>query len=620
MGYVKRELVDGVTPIDKDLIGHIQDGVVALDRQLSGNIIDPSSPTSAPASWTHNTDGSWGVKNSNYENLRFDADLSAGVTVTFSMYAEITSGGYQATIRDSANTTLKTLLIASGENSFSYDISAAGTYSFRICGNTTENEATFSDLCVKSEKAASGTEDSGIPSEYITEAVEVGAECLDLDADLRILLFSDNHDYTANKYKKYGAIMDQGVFDYSIGLGDYVDYSHIAKPLARAKLLASLNYAGRRPNQFYALGNHDVGICGVNAGTDELDVVMSPKESFDVHCRHLKNNSGAVFNNADPYGCYYYVDDEASKIRLIILNTCDIFNHNPTEATEDMTFEEYQASAPYIRYQQQLRISQTQLDWIAHSALNFMDKENPTEWSAMLFGHWYNAYGSSNSKNILHSILVAAKNGTSLTKSVDVSTRLTMTEEGVYSKEVDTSITDTYSVDVDYTEQGAIDVIGFMFGHDHVDTTMLTDGIRYVEVRCDNSGVDDFYIAPWTEDIGQETYHFYTPKGTIFSFKRSSSTPITDIGYIGFNYYWFAAGGTWPITVFDKDGLRKSSISGVTQVTAVPDGSIEITGFVRERGDTLVGEESCEILCVNKKKRTLTFIPYGTATKRTLTY
>lgn len=619
MAYVKRTLVEGETPLNKDLFDHIQNGIAALDRALSGNLIDAASPTSAPAAWTQNDDGSWSVKDSNYSNLRFDANIPANGTVTFSMKAEIESGGYQATIRDDANTTLKTLQIASGENSFSYDVTTAGTYSFRICGNTTTNAAIFTDLCVKYEESAGTSNDSDISSEYVEEAVSVGAECLDEAADLRILLFSDNHDYTANKYKKYDSIMEQGLFDYSVGLGDYVDYSHIEKPLARAKLLASMNHAGRRPNQFYALGNHDVGICGVNAGTDELDVVMSPKESFDVHCRHLKHPSGINFNPADPYGCYYYVDDEASKIRLIILNTCDIFNHDPAEATEDMTFEEYQATAPYIRYQQQLRISQTQLDWIAHKALNFMDKNAPGEWSVMLFGHWYNAFGSSNN-NILHSILCAVKDGTALQKSVSVSTRLTMTDVGVYSKEVDSTIADTYSVDVDYTEQGAINVIGFMFGHDHVDTTMLTDGIRYVEVRCDNSGIDDFYIAPWTEDIANETYYFYTPKGTIFSFTRTSSTPITDIGYIGFNYYWFAAGGTWPITVFDRDGLRKSSISGVTQVDAVPDGGIEITGFVRERGDTLVGEESCEILCVNKENRTLTFIPYGTATKRVVTY
>ncbi len=617
MAYVKRTLVDGETPINKELLDHMQDGIVALDKQLSGNIIDASSPTSAPASWKQNADGSWEATNSNYENLRWDAELDGKGTVTFSMDVEVVSGNFQATIRDSSNTTLKAeQFSASGSYALSYDIDTAGTYSFRVSGANATNNAVFTNFVVKFV-AAEGSSDGFAP--YAEEAVSVGAECLDEDADLRILLFSDNHDYTASKYKKYDSIMGQGIFDYSIGLGDYVDYSHIAKPLARAKLLASMNLAGRRPNQFYALGNHDVGICGVNAGTDELDVVMSPKESFDVHCRHLKSNPNVHFNPADPFGCYYYVDDEATKIRLIILNTCDIFNHNPTEYSEGLSFEEYQATAPYIRYYQQLHLSQTQLDWIAHEALNFKDKDTPGDWSVMLFGHWFNVFNSS-SKNLLHSILVAAENGTALTKSVEVSTRLTMTEEGVYSTAIDGTIVDTYSVDVDYTEQGPVDIIGFMYGHDHVDATSLSDGIRYVEVRCDNSGVDDYYIAPWTEDIGQETYYFYTATGKLFTFTRTSSTPITDIGYIGYNNYWFAAGGTWPITVFDKDGMRKSSISGVTEVTEVPEGGIEITGFVRERGDTLVGEESCEILCVNKKTRTLTFVPYGTATKRVLSY
>lgn len=621
MAYIKKPLVDNETVIDKELLDHIQDGIVELWKQIegAGNLIDENTPTSAPSSWAQSSEG-WVATNSNYENLRFDAALEAKKQVAFSFVAQIQSGGFNATIRDGSNTTLVSSVVNNGSNTLRYEVEQAGTYSFRIAGNSASNKATISQIKVAYEETSEGDNDeNGLPAEYVEEAVRVAHECLDLDADLRILLFSDNHDYTPNKYKKYTAIMEQGVFDYSVGLGDYVDYSHIEKPKARVKLLESMNYAGRKPNQIYALGNHDVGICGVNAGTDSLDVVMTPKESFDVHCRHLKNNPNVHFNPADPFGCYYYVDDEVAKIRLIILNTCDIFNHTRTEPTEDMTFEEYQATAPYIRYQQQLRISQEQLDWIAHKALNFIDKDIPGDWSVMLFGHWSNPYGSS-SKNILHSILVAAKNGTSLTKSVDVSTRLTMTEQGVYSKTVDSTITDTYSVEVDYTEQGAIEIIGFMFGHDHVDTTSLTDGIRYVEVRCDNSGVDDFYITPWTEDIGNETYYFYSASGKLHTFTRSSSTPITDIGYIGYNNYWFRAGGTWPITVFDKNGLRKTSISNVNTVTEVPANGIEITGFVRERGDTLVGEESCEILCINKKDRTLTFIPYGTATKRILTY
>ena len=36
MSYTKREVVDNLTPLNKDLFDHIQDGIVANDKAIGG--------------------------------------------------------------------------------------------------------------------------------------------------------------------------------------------------------------------------------------------------------------------------------------------------------------------------------------------------------------------------------------------------------------------------------------------------------------------------------------------------------------------------------------------------------------------------------------------------------
>ena len=452
---------------------------------------------------------------------------------------------------------------------------------------------------IDDQMVTSGTaaEDMGA---YEQEAERVNNCIAQRNPDLSILLFADNHTYAREKYMKYSRIMSQGVIDYQIGLGDFVDYSHASKAVASKHLADCIQKAGKKPNCFYAYGNHDVGICGVNTGGTGLDVVMTPKENYTIFGAHLADNKNVVVDAKNPYGGYYFVDDEKSKIRMIILNTSDVFR------------EENGAYA-YFRYKSTLRVSQTQLTWFAETALSFGDKKNPSDWAVIVFGHEYNPYWGN---LILLEILEAVQEGKAFRKTSTVYQRLAENGDGTYGPEVNTVHGDTYSVDVDYAVQGPVTVMGFIHGHNHVDTQSVICGINCIQVRCDSGELDRYYMAPCEAGL-KGNFYFKDKSGHIYTFESSE---IADAASIGYNYYWTDAKMTpAPISVFDKRGIRITSVSCKYSET-VPKGAAQITGFVAERDGSSVANESCEVLCIDKESRTLTFVPYGTGTQRMVPY
>ena len=558
------------------------------------NLIDVAAPTSANKDiWSYDN-GVWTMTNSNYANLRYDVFLEADTKIVFSFDFEILSGKINATIRTLDNQFLVTKNFdKDGKAVLQYTIAESGTYRFQICGTSAE-------ACAKISSISVAVYVPELPSEYSEESLRVINEVEALDPNLSILLFADNHSYEENKYFKYPGIMKYGVVDYQIGLGDYVDYSHSPKSTAKKLLENCISLSGKEANCFYLYGNHDVGICGVNGGSNSLDVVMTPEENYDIFVKHLESNENVHVDPLNPHGGYYYVDDESAKIRMIILNTSDIFNENSEIPS-------------YIRYQQTLRVSQTQLTWFASKALDFSDKTNPSAWSVIVFGHEYSPYGN---QLILFDILAAAQNGTAIEKSITVYKRLTEIDDGNYINTIDTENGDIYSVSMDYSKQGPITVIGFIHGHNHVDNNSIISGINRIQVRCDNGSIDRYYIAS-LNGLSEGKYYFKDIDGHIYVFSCNS---IPDAAAVGYNYYWTSAKMTpAPIAVFDKNGLRLKSIS-CSYSEEIPEDAVEITDFVSERDESLAGKESCEILCIDKEAATITFIPYGTGTQRTFSY
>ena len=434
---------------------------------------------------------------------------------------------------------------------------------------------------------------------YIKETAEVMEGILDETSHLRLLCFADPHDFSLYKYLKYDEIMSRGVVDYLVGLGDYVDYANRGwdKSTYKKSLLDAINKAGREANCIYVTGNHDVSMKpGATIGSSDISLVMKPMECFDVFYRHLKSKGDIVVDSENPYGCYFYIDDVVSKTRMIVLNSNEICNDDGT-----VTW-----------YFEQTRMSQRQLDWFSKTALHVEEDG----WSVMVFLHNVTPYRSN---YILFRILAAAKEGTLINETFTVYDRMITDENGSATSEIDTVNGDTYTVNVDYSkEEHHIDVIAVVHGHSHMSDDALINGIRRIQVRSDNAVLDDFYHCQFTP-IANTTYYFTDVLGHIYTFTIPENISES-IAQFGYNAYLTQYAAQQTIAqLYDADG-RIVSNKTIYFNESVPSGAVELTDFIRERDGSVAGDESCEVFCINKDTRTITTIPYGTGTKRIISY
>ena len=523
---------------------------------------------------------------------------SGNEPTTVSEFREIVTGSYytgSATGTDATIQLSKILLNNVEQNETTFEVAENDVITIQ----TTSTDGIV--LPIQSTIKYYGLKDSD-ESAYIEESAKVTTDLLNESADLRIMLFTDNHDYTPFKYKKYADMMSHGVIDYLVGLGDYKDYSTDGTKIHYKEcLLDALTKAGREANCLFTIGNHDVGIKGVNGAPNSADYLLSPKECYDVLNRQLSKNPAVVYDADNPtrgYG-YYYLDNEASKIRMIVLNSSDIFL----------------ADGTFIRYKSELLfMSQQQLTWFAHTACR-INRDDADEWAIIVFIHTPWVYGTSNTA--LFKILSAVKAGTSYTDEFTVYQRLTLVDN-TWTTTVDNTNGDTLSIDEDYSDQGAIDVCGIVYGHYHSDDTKTQEGINALTVRCDNADLDKMYIAP-VSNYNAGTYYFTDASGQMWSYEITSD--YSTCAYVGYNRYFADSSmQEMPIARYDSNKNRIGSNGGCTRVNSAPSGATEITGFVSERGTSRIGQESAEVLCIDRVNKTLTFIPYGTATKRTVSF
>ena len=434
---------------------------------------------------------------------------------------------------------------------------------------------------------------------YVKETDKVIEEALDETADLRLLCFADPHNFDDYKYHKYNEIMGRGVVDYLVGLGDYVDYTQRPyKNDYRRLLLNAINKAGREANRIYVTGNHDVSMKpGGAAGTSDIDLVLRPKECFDLFYRHLKQSM--VADPENPYGGYFYVDDVQSKIRLIILNSNEIVNDDGT-----VTW-----------YYEQSKISQRQLDWFTNIALK-VDEEG---WSVVVFLHNDTPYGSADGcGNALFDILSAAQNGTSVHRTFTAYRRMITDANGAATTEIDKTNGDTYTINADFNDGHSVSVIAVFHGHTHEKDWRERQGIKSICVRTDYGHLDDRYICKGTF-VRNAVYCFTDIYGHIYKFTTPDTTIIDNTVHFEYSAYHTQDGRESGVGYFVLADGNQYAVA-TTLVPAVPSGATELTGFVRERDGSLAGEESCEIVCINKDTRTITTIPYGTGTRRVITY
>ena len=131
-----------------------------------------------------------------------------------------------------------------------------------------------------------------------------------------------------------------------------------------------------------------------------------------------------------------YIDVEHAKVRLIFLNTSDIFSESTGEA---------------LVSGKKTMVQQKQIDWFTGVALDLSDKPVPSDWSVLILTH--DAL-SQVAGGMFGDILTAFKNGSSV--------------NGTYNLTVDSY---SYSIHVscDYSGQGNGTIICEVNGHHHKD-------------------------------------------------------------------------------------------------------------------------------------------------------
>lgn len=433
---------------------------------------------------------------------------------------------------------------------------------------------------------------------YIDETDRIIEEALCETAHLRLLCFADPHSYDADKYLKYNEIMSRGVIDYLVGLGDYVGYTDLGEKVNyRKPLLDSINRAGRESNRIYVTGNHDASM---KPGGYDKDVVFHTMETFDMFYRHLKN--GIVVDPEKPYGGYFYIDDSPSKIRLIVLNSSELFENNG-----EVTW-----------YKGANHMSQRQVDWFANTAL----KADEDGWSAMVFVH----SGVDCGPHILFELMEAAKNKTSFNKTWTEYRRFVADADGnaSMSASIDEVNGDTYNVSADYSVGHSVDPIALVHGDSHEKDWHFYNGILAMRVRNDGVHLDDRYYSiigagTFVED---NVYYFTDVYNNIYQFTVPATYEnpynVGDIKRFEYNSYLTKAGNQTTGYLIFGDNNQMNVV--IRPAGSIPSGAKVITGFVRERDGSLAGDENCEILCIDKDTRTITTIPYGTGSRRVISY
>ena len=284
----------------------------------------------------------------------------------------------------------------------------------------------------------------GAPSYVKTEAERVIAQVKSHQNanTFTFLAISDAHYLATNKYIVESVLhAGQGLYyvrqgldiDFVVNLGDNAWGSGIAgsettipvgineiKTVNKNIALAYQNI----PN-FRTPGNHDnLAYNYAFNGNDYLDA----DEIFEFFGAY---NVGCTFQTGQENRGYCYRDFEELKLRVIVMNTCDIKDLNPANGESMYT-------------------SGTQMKWFSET-IDLSGKSDASNWSFIVFSHHPLDFGISINCN---KILKAYLEGTSVS----------LTRDGV-------------SINYNYANKNSASFIGNIHGHNH---NFLKDNLRYL--------------------------------------------------------------------------------------------------------------------------------------------
>lgn len=199
-------------------------------------------------------------------------------------------------------------------------------------------------------------------------------------------------------------------------------------------------------------GNHDDGSIWDKAyiKAEKSTNHLTHTELYRLFYNHIKALGAHTDKSESPL--YYYIDDTAGKMRYICLDICDV----------PYVFDE---NGKLLYYPQWLfAMSQAQLDWLTHEALNFTEKG----WQTVIFTHSALLPESTEIKEIdknvkiLNEVISAYKNKEKICKEAN---------EGNFR----------VKVDADFSKGIHADLVGLFVGDYHADRVERDkDGTPYI--------------------------------------------------------------------------------------------------------------------------------------------
>ncbi|WP_409043251.1 metallophosphoesterase [Latilactobacillus sakei] len=191
----------------------------------------------------------------------------------------------------------------------------------------------------------------------------------------------------------------------------------------------------KRQRDFYSvIGNHDFTI--KTSATDDTGTTLPVSESYALFGREFER-----YTNIEQNKMYYYVDNSATKIRYIFINT---------EESVDET----------VAWGVQAKISQEQEDWLTNEALNVEDS-----WKIIAIGHVP-----------IHPKLSVYSSKLDILKE---------TFDGYNARtKLDITSVDGVTATTDFADAKG-QVISYICGHNHKDESIVENNIVYISTGCD---------------------------------------------------------------------------------------------------------------------------------------
>ena len=285
---------------------------------------------------------------------------------------------------------------------------------------------------------------------YVESAIKTYAQGLrDTFYDFVMPMNADLHTISAEPFNMLTFMAESGTADMCVNLGDNIP-DHFDTRSQAVGFLEAVRLWSHSNNLKCPLlvlrGNHD------NNPAEGNDISKMIPDALYYNIFQSRTQKG--FHKAGVN--YGYIDFEQSKIRVVFIDSGDIYDASTGEA---------------LISGYDVMVQQTQFNWFCEDALNFSDKSDASEWAVITISH---AQLYPQLSVAFVSVIEAFMNGTTASG----------TATSTYG-----SYTHTLTYDVDYTSQGSMEYICHVNGHNHEDSaTLIGNTGRYdIDIACDNA-------------------------------------------------------------------------------------------------------------------------------------